>query len=87
MNTGKVALSVLAVAATGALVGFLFAPQKGATLRKKIVEMGEKDYDVVKDKFNGIIDIVTQNFEKVKESVFEFANKTLTKSIEKVETV
>lgn len=87
MNTGKVALSVLAVAATGALVGLLFAPQKGEILRKKIVEMGEKDYDVVKEKFNEIIEIVTQNFEKVKESVFEFANQSLTKTIEKVETV
>ena len=86
MNTGKVALGVLAAAATGAILGMLFAPAKGEVLRRKIRSMSEKEADVLKDKYNEFADGVSHNYEKVKENVVDFAHKTMTKNEAKVKT-
>jgi gas vesicle protein len=39
-NTGKVVMGVLAGMAVGALLGVLFAPDKGSETRKKMAEKG-----------------------------------------------
>ncbi len=84
MNTLKVAFGVLAAAATGAALGMLFAPAKGAALRRKLHRMGEKDIEIMKDKYNEVVDNLNDKFEKVKENVSDFAKKTMTKSEEEV---
>lgn len=86
MNSGKVAISLLSAAAIGAVLGILFAPAKGAALRRKIQRMGEKEVDVIKDKFSGFAENVSQNYEKVKENVVDFAHQTMNKNQEKVKT-
>jgi len=86
MNTGKVALGVLAAAATGAALGMLFAPAKGAALRRKIYRTGEKDVEMMKEKVNEVVDNLTNKFEKVKEDVTDFAKKTMTKAEGEVKT-
>ena len=58
MSTGKVLLGVLAGVAAGALIGILFAPEKGTETRKKIVEKGEDYVDGLKEKVNTLIDEV-----------------------------
>jgi len=45
MSTEKVVLGVLAGAATGALLGVLFAPAKGTVTRRAIVRKGERQVD------------------------------------------
>jgi gas vesicle protein len=50
-NTLKIVVAVAAGAAVGAILGILFAPQKGSELRGKIVDQGKKIIDNVKDKF------------------------------------
>jgi gas vesicle protein len=79
MNSGKVLLGVLAGAATGALLGVLFAPHKGAITRKKISRTTGHYADEVKDKFNDFLDAVTEKLEKVKEDVTEFADEKMAK--------
>lgn len=58
MSSGKVLLGVLAGVAAGALIGILFAPDKGTETRKKIVEKGEDYVDGLKEKVNSLIDEV-----------------------------
>jgi gas vesicle protein len=86
MNSGKVAISLVAAAAIGAVLGILFAPAKGAALRRKIQRMGEKEVDVIKDKFSEFADNMSQNYEKVKENVVDFAHQSMNKNQDKVKT-
>ncbi|HBY55177.1 MAG TPA: gas vesicle protein [Marinilabiliales bacterium] len=80
MSTGKVLLGVLAGAATGALLGVLFAPHKGSVTRKKIVRNSGAFADGVKGKINDLLDDITEKFDKVKEEVSEFADQKLHKN-------
>ncbi len=50
-NTGKILTAFAAGAAAGAILGILFAPDKGSETRKKINEQGRKIADDMKDKF------------------------------------
>ena len=65
MSSGKVLLGVLAGVAAGALIGILFAPDKGTETRKKIVKKGESYVDEVKEKFNGLIDDLSKKIDGV----------------------
>lgn len=69
MSKGKVVLGVLAGLSAGALLGILFAPEKGSVTRKKITKKGEEYAGSVKDKFNEFVDDVKEKFENVKEDV------------------
>lgn len=69
MSSGKVLLGVLAGVAAGALIGILFAPDKGTTTRRKIVEKGEDYVDGIKDKFNGLIDDLNKKMDSAKAKV------------------
>jgi gas vesicle protein len=67
MSSGKVLLGVLAGVAAGALLGILFAPEKGSTTRRKIVSKGEEYVDDLKEKFGEFVDKVASKFESEKE--------------------
>lgn len=86
MNTGKVAISLVAAAAIGAVFGILFAPSKGAALRRKMRRMGEKEADVLKDKYNEFAENMSQKYEKAKENIVDFAHQSMSKTQEKVKT-
>jgi len=80
MSTGKVLLGVVAGAATGALIGVLFAPNKGSVTRKKISRTSGNYADGLKEKFGELVDSVTDKFEKVKEDVSESADQKMHKN-------
>jgi len=80
MSTGKVVLGVIAGAATGALLGVLFAPAKGTVTRRHIMRKGERQVDELKHSFNEFIDSITEKFDKVKEEVVDFAEEAMAKS-------
>jgi gas vesicle protein len=63
MSSGKVLLGILAGAAAGALLGILFAPDKGVNTRKKIVSKGEEYADDLKEKFGEFVDKVAEKYE------------------------
>lgn len=84
MSTGKVVLGVIAGAATGALLGILFAPARGTVTRRTICRKGEKEVDALKDKFSDFVDSITERFEKVKDDVTDLVDEVKVK-VEEVE--
>jgi len=72
MDTGKILLGVLAGLAAGAVLGILFAPDKGTVTRRKIASKSEDIKDGLKDKFNEFVDDVSEKYEKVKDEVSDF---------------
>ena len=72
MSSGKVLLSLLAGVAAGALLGILFAPEKGSVTRKKISKKAEKYGDELKEKFNEFVDDITEKFGEVREDISDF---------------
>ena len=70
----------LAGVAAGALLGILFAPDKGSVTRKKISKKGEDYADGLKEKFNEFLDNISEKFEEVKEEVSDFTEQSKAKS-------
>lgn len=80
MSSGKVLLGLIAGVAAGALLGILFAPEKGSVTRKKISKKAEKYGDDLKEKFNEFVDDISAKFEEVKEEVSDFAEQEKSRS-------
>ncbi|MGF2412103.1 YtxH domain-containing protein [Ferruginibacter sp.] len=66
-NTGKIVTAVAAGAAAGAILGVLFAPDKGSETRRKINDQGKKIAEGVKaklqkgvEKVNGLKDNIAK---------------------------
>lgn len=75
MGSGKVLASVLAAAAAGAILGILFAPDKGTETRRKIAEKGTGLADSVKDKVNEYTDAIAEKYDSVKEKLTGLASE------------
>jgi gas vesicle protein len=75
MAAGKILLGVIAGAAAGALLGVLFAPDKGSATRQKLSKKGEDYVNGLKDKFSEFLDRVTEDVESIKEKGKEYANQ------------
>ncbi|MCC7466424.1 MAG: YtxH domain-containing protein [Saprospiraceae bacterium] len=75
MTTGRIILSIAAGVAAGAILGVLFAPNKGVDTRKKIVQ--KKD-DAV-DSLNEMIDRVTGKLEDVKKQAARMVTNGMAK--------
>lgn len=69
MSSTKVVLSLLAGVATGALLGILFAPRKGADTRKKISKKGSDYADTLKQHITDFIDSMSEKFEHEEEKI------------------
>lgn len=65
MNTGKLVIGVLTGVAAGALLGVLFAPEKGSKTRKVIKNKANDGTDVLKDKFSSLLDSMNTKYENI----------------------
>ena len=76
-NTNKILVAVVAGAAAGAILGILFAPDKGSETRKKIADQKNKIADGLKEKFNQYkekcSDLKEDAEQMIKEKMKEFA--------------
>jgi gas vesicle protein len=75
MSTGKVLLGVLAGITAGALLGILFAPEKGCETRKKIANSGKSLVDDLNDTLKEFMADVTDKLEAVLKQAKEPAEK------------
>jgi gas vesicle protein len=75
MSSKKLLLGVLGGVAAGALLGVLFAPEKGSKTRKGISRKGEDLVDLLKEKFNEVLETITEKYEKAKDDVTDFAEQ------------
>ena len=58
MSSGKVLLGVLAGVAAGALLGVLFAPDKGWNTRKRISKKADEYMDGLREKFDEFLETI-----------------------------
>ena len=65
MNSSKLLLGVLGGVAAGALMGVLFAPEKGSKTRKKIMNKANNGVDVLKDKFDTLLESMNEKYENI----------------------
>ena len=75
MGSGKVLASVLAGAAAGAILGILFAPDKGTETRRKIAEKGAGLAESVKGKVSEYTDAISEKYDSVKEKLTGLASE------------
>lgn len=92
MNTKIILAGALAGIAVGAIIGVLFAPNKGTDTRKQIAQKGFDTAGGLKDKFGFILDNVTAEiknmdkepihlFGKVRNKIEEFKTTPYTLSV------
>lgn len=62
MNSGKLIFGALVGIACGALIGVLFAPDKGSEVRSRILKEGDEYLDSLKKRYNSILDSIAGKF-------------------------
>ena len=75
MKAGNVFLGVLAGAATGALLGVLFAPEKGSRTRRQIANKADGLAEDLKEKFEDMVDGISDKYESLMHDSKAFASK------------
>jgi len=73
-TTGKILTAFAVGAAAGAILGILFAPDKGSETRNKIGEQGKKFADSIKEKFNKTKEDLNDLKEEMKKATKETVN-------------
>jgi len=84
MSSGRVFLGLLAGVAAGALLGVLFAPEKGSVTRRNIAKKSEDYVDDLKTKFQDFLESVSERIERAKEGASEFAEEKMGNAADKV---
>jgi gas vesicle protein len=75
MGVKSTIVGVLAGAAIGATVGILFAPSKGSVTRRRFSKKGFDYTEELEEKFNELIDSITDQFETMVEEVNRMAKE------------
>jgi gas vesicle protein len=80
MSTKKILTGVLLGAAAGAVLGILFAPDKGSETRKKIAKKGKDLTDAVRDRFNELEETIAEKYDNIRAEANDLMEKGKDKS-------
>lgn len=69
MKQGNVVLGVLAGITAGAMLGILFAPDKGSKTRKRILNKGQDISDDLQDKYDEFVETMADKYDSAKKEV------------------
>jgi gas vesicle protein len=75
MSTGKIITGLAAGLAAGAVLGILFAPDKGVETRKKIAQKGSDLKDSIKSRFSSLVDEVADEYDNAANKVKDMADQ------------
>ena len=75
MESGKVVLGVLAGVAVGAVMGILFAPEKGSVMRNQILSKGEDFTNDLSKKLDSFIEETSKKYESAIHQAEELSAK------------
>jgi gas vesicle protein len=75
MKAQTVIIGALAGLAAGALIGVLFAPDKGTEIRSKIGKKSGEYVDAVKKGFNSFVDGFAERFSEAKDEAADITKK------------
>ena len=75
MSSSKLLSGILLGAAAGAVLGILFAPDKGTETRRKIAEKGSDLTDSLKTKVNEYADVISEKYDTAKQKLTGMASE------------
>ena len=82
MSKGNLLTGILTGAAAGAIIGILFAPDKGSETRKKIAKKSNDLGGSVKDGFNKIGESLNNKYQNIKGDAKDLVEKGKEKGVE-----
>jgi gas vesicle protein len=74
-STSKIIAATLAGVAAGALLGLLFAPEKGEETRRKISEKYTDLNDTIRNKVADLVDTIKKEYANVKDKASDLTGK------------
>jgi len=74
-SSSRIIVGVLAGVTAGAILGLLFAPEKGEDTRRRISEKYNDLSDAIKDKLNDLVNVVKDEYDYAKDSATDIVNK------------